>query len=183
MPANKTANEQMIVQIILAQPEHGFTLLLQRFKEPIYWHIRRLVVAHDDAQDVTQETFIRVFRSIHQLKEEKSLSAWIYRIATNEALRLIDKRRNTADESLEDLANEDIPTADSYIDYTDAEAILFQKAIQALPTKQRLVFSLRYYDEMTYNEIAEVAGGNALSAKSNYHFAKQFIIKYISQHG
>ena len=98
-------DDKTIIQAILGRTETGFRLLMQKYKQPVYWHIRRLVVSHDDAQDATQEAFIRIFRSFSQLKDEKSLKGWIFRIATNEALRLIGSRKQDQ-VSLEEKSNE-----------------------------------------------------------------------------
>ena len=157
--------------------ERGFRLLMQRYKEPLYWHIRRLVVSHDDAQDAAQEAFIRIFRSFSQYNEQNSLRAWLFRIATNEALRLIERRR------VETMSIEQIfdIQADSYINYSDLEAVRLQKAILSLPPKQQLAFNLRYYDEMDYDEIAKIADTTATSVKASYHVAKEKIINYLKQ--
>ena len=156
--------------------QEGFRMLVARYKQPLYWHIRRLVVSHDDAQDAAQEAFIRIFRSFGQYNEQNSLRAWIFRIATNEALRLIERRR---EDSMPIEKVFDIQ-ADSYIDYSDLEAIKLQKAILALPPKQQLVFNLRYYDEMDYDEIAQIADTTAASVKASYHVAKEKIIKFMT---
>lgn len=183
MPSNTALNDAIIVETVLTQPERGFRLLMQRFKEPVYWHIRRLVVNHDDAQDASQETFIRVFRGMHRLNDGTTLAAWIYRIATNEAFRLINRRREAASGDMDELLAENAPMqADCYVDYADLEAVRLQKAISALPAKQRIVFTLRYYDEMAYDEIAQVADCTPNAAKSNYHIAKASIIKYMTHH-
>ena len=158
-------------------PERGFRLLMASYKEPVYWHIRRLVVNHPDAQDAVQEAFVRIFRNFSQYREENSFRAWIFRIATNEALRLIERRH-------EDMMSIDGVfdiQADSYVNYGDLEAIRLQKAILHLPAKQQLAFNLRYYDELSYEEIAEVAGSSAASAKMNYHLAKEKIIEYMQK--
>ena len=158
----------------------GFRLLMASYMKPVYWHIRRLVVAHDDAQDAMQETFVRVFRSFSQYNESQSLTAWIFRIATNEALRLLGKCKGEAqlslDEASDDLFN---MKADDYVDYNDAEAVKLQKAILALPAKQQIAFNLRYYDEMSYDDIALVTGSTAANVKANYHNAKEKIVNYL----
>lgn len=160
--------------------EKGFRQVMDIYKEPVYWHIRRLVVSHDDAQDATQETFIRLFRSLRQFKGECSFKSWVYRIATNEALRIIGRRKQMH-ESLEDSSDElNLMMADEYVDYDDLVLVRLQKAILQLPTKQQLVFNLRYYDELAYNEIAEIVDSTADSVKSSYHIAKEKIIKYMN---
>ena len=157
-------------------PESGIRMVMQKYGEPVYWHARRLLVSHDDAQDAVQETFIKVFRSFHSLKEAKALRSWIYRIATNEALRIIERNKTPRllTESIDDNAT-DIAATD-YTDYTDLEAVKLQKAILSLPPKQQ------YYDEMKYPQIAEAMETTVSTVKVNYHLAKEKIIKYMNSY-
>ena len=166
-----------IINAIKTNPEQGFRELMSRFKEPVYWHIRRLVARHEDAQDAAQETFVRIYRSLDQYSGERSFSAWIYRIATNEALRVIERNNRRAFQALDETAADF--KADAYIDYSDVEAVKLQRAIHTLPTKQQVAFNLRYYDEMSYEEIADVTGSTASAVKSNYHLAKERIVEYL----
>ena len=152
----------------------------RKYKQPIYWHIRRLVVAHDDAEDATQETFVRIFRSFDKFREEDSFRGWIFRIATNEALRQITSQRRETISWDESDRQTDILMADSYVDYSDLESVKLQKAILSLPPKQQITFNLRYYDELSYEEIAEVIDSTASAAKMNFHIAKEKIIKYMN---
>lgn len=165
-----------IVKAMRENAERGFRLLMRSYKKPLYWHIRRLVVSHDDAQDALQEAFIRIFRSFGQYNEQNSLRAWLFRIATNEAFRLIERRHEDTMpiEKVFDVQ------ADSYINYSDLEAVRLQKAILSLPPKQQLAFNLRYYDEMDYEEIAQIADTTAASVKASYHVAKEKITKYMT---
>lgn len=169
-----------IIKAIQTKPEQGFRLLLQRYQQPVYWHVRRMVVAHADAEDATQEAFLRVFHSFAQYDEHLSLTAWIFRIATNEALRLLGKRKGEAplslDEASADLFN---LKADDYVDYSNAEGVKLQKAILSLPAKQQIAFNLRYYDELSYEDIAVVTGSTAANVKANYHIAKEKIVNYM----
>ena len=173
-------NDSDIIKAIQTKPEHGFRLLLQRYQQPVYWHVRRMVVAHADAEDATQETFLRVFRSFAQYDETLSLAAWIFRIATNEALRLLGKRKGEAQLSLDE-ASDDLFNlkADEFVDYSDAEAVKLQKAILSLPAKQQIAFNLHYYDDLSYEEIALVTGSTAANVKANYHIAKEKIVNYL----
>lgn len=175
-----TRNDADIVSALTENAESGFRLLMAKYKEPVYWHIRRLVVSHDDAQDGTQETFVRVFRSFRQFKGECSLRAWIYRIATNEALRMLERRRDGRFSLDDPEAGIGRLMADEYVDYSDLEAVKLQKAILSLPTKQQLTFNLRYYEELGYDEIALVTNSTPASVKANYHLAKEKIIKYMN---
>ena len=172
-----TENHLDIFNAIKQNPEQGFRMLMAEYKEPVYWHIRRLVVSHDDAQDAAQETFVRIFRSLDQYTGDGSFTAWIYRIATNEALRLMKRDKGRSLLSLDETDGDF--KADQYIDYRDVEAVKLQRAILSLPAKQQVVFNLRYYEEMTYDEIAEVTGSSASAAKSNYHWAKDKIVEYL----
>ena len=160
--------------------ESGIRMVMQKYGEPVYWHARRLLVSHDDAQDAVQETFIKVYRSFHSLKEAKAFRSWIYRIATNEALRIIERNKTPRllTESIDDSAT-DIAAAD-YTDYTDLEAVKLQKAILSLPPKQQATFNMRYYDEMEYQQIAEAMETTVSTVKVNYHLAKEKIIKYMN---
>ncbi len=175
------SRDRHIIRTMSKDVEKGFGLLMARFREPIYWHIRRLVVSHDDAQDAAQETFIRIFKSIGQLNDDSSLSAWVYRIATNEALRMLD-RNKTANLSIDAADGESFFNlhADEYVDYDDAVTVKLQQAVLSLPTKQQLAFNMRYYDGLEYDEIARILDSTESSVKANYSIAKQKIIKYMN---
>lgn len=166
-----------IIKEIRHDTDRGFRMLVDRYSEKIYWHVRRTVESHDDAQDVVQEVFVRVFRSLDSLNSAESLRSWIYRIATNEALRQLERRRNEF-APLDDTAGNIV--SDSYINYDDVEAVQLKQAIHSLPPKQQLAFNMRYYDELSYDEIAEVLGSSAGSVRANYHNAKEKIIKYMN---
>lgn len=175
-----TVDDKTIVGMMKTDTEKGFRLLMTKYREPVYWHIRRLVVSHDDAQDAAQETFVRIFRSFAQYRATSSFAAWIYKIATNEALRILNRRKD-------DQLSLDIPDssygnirADEYVDYSDVEAVRLQRAILSLPTKQQIAFNLRYYDELAYDEIAAATGSTAANVKANYHIAKDKIMKYMN---
>ena len=173
-------NDTDIVSALKRNTEDGFRLLMAKYKEAVYWHIRRLVVSHYDAQDAAQETFVRVFHSFGQFRNECSFGAWIYRIATHEALRILERRRDERLSLDDPEASTASLMADEYVDYSDLEAVKLQKAIRSLPTKQQLAFNLRYYDELDYDEIAAVTRSTAASVKANYHIAKEKIIKYMN---
>ena len=161
-------------------PQKGFSLLMASYMKPVYWHIRRMVVAHADAQDVMQDTFVRVFRSFNQYKENQPLKAWVFGIATNEALRFLGKRKGKEILSLED-SSEDLfgLKADDYVAYSDIEAVKLQKAVLSLPAKQQIAFNLRYYEELSYDDIALITGSTAANVKANYHNAKEKIVNYM----
>lgn len=174
-------NDKDIIAAIRKDPEQGFRLLLRQYREPLYWHIRRLVVSHDDAEDATQEAFIRMFRNFDQYGEGNSFKAWLYRIATNEALRLLGRRQGCETLPLDEVTEGLMETAcDAYFSDGDALVARLQRAILHLPAKQQLAFNLRYYDELSYAEIAAVSGSSEASAKTNYHLAKEKIIQYMN---
>ena len=147
-------------------------MLVERFQEPLYWYIRRLVVSHHDSEDVTQEVFVRIFRGLPNFRHHASLTTWVYRIATNESLRHL--RRNAA-KSRELLGGESAAQQEPYINYEDLEAIALQRAIARLPRRQQLIFNLCYYDELDYEQVAAILGGRPSAAKANYHLAKKSI--------
>ena len=169
-------NNRPIVQIMIEQ-------LIERYQEPLYWHVRRMVVGHEDAEDVLQETFIKIFQHLSDLQKNESERAWVYRIATNEALQWLRTKREMVyldDEEVELKPLLDTLWTDGYIDTGDELVLRFQEAILRLPTMQRTVFNLRYYDELPYEEIALITGSTAASAKTNYHLAKTKISAIIS---
>ncbi len=173
-------NDNVIIDTLKESPERGFRMLMMKYQEPLYWHIRRLVVSHDDAQDAAQETFVRIYRSFDLYRGDCSFRSWIYRIATNEALRIISKRRQEVI-SLESAATGvQFIAGDNYIDYDDKVAVKLQKAILTLPPKQQLAFNLRYYDELSFEEIARIADSTPTSIKASYHVAKEKIVKYMN---
>lgn len=175
-----------IIAAMTQAPAEGIRLMMARYSEPVYWHIRRMVVDHEDAQDATQETFVRLFRAFDTRRDDGNLRCWIYTVATHEALRIIGRRRTDV-VSLDDDEGEALAgrIADEAIDdAAEGDAILLrlQQAIHRLPTKQQLVFNLRYYSEMSYDEIAQVTGIPATSAKASFHVAKQKITEYMTAH-
>lgn len=170
-------DNKSIIKAMRADMHKGFGLLLEAYRECIYWHLRRLLCSHDDASDAMQETFIRIFRNFGSFKgDESSFKAWIFRIATNEAMRMIERRPEPS-LSLDDAATH--PLADEYVDYSDLEAVKLQQAILALPPRQRAVFNMRYYDEMSYQEIADATETSLSAVKVNYHLAKEKIVNAI----
>jgi RNA polymerase sigma-70 factor (ECF subfamily) len=174
-------NEDKIRETCMVNLEQGFRMLVEKYQSSIYWHIRRMVISHEDAQDVLQETFIRIFRAMDNFREESSLSTWIYRIATNECLRFLNRRKEQAlstEEVQEELMNKLM--ASDYVDYENAMEVKFQQAILQLPEKQRLVFNLRYYDELKYEEISRITDTKVETLKANYYFAKEKIKEYMT---
>ena len=166
---------------MVKDPDKGVEMLMKEYREPVYWHIRRLVVSHDDALDATQETFLKIFKAFDQFNAEYSLKSWILHIATNEALRLLGRNQGRITISLDESTAEILNLrADDYFDYSNKLAIKLQQAVHSLPVKQQLAFNFRYYDEMSYEEIANVTGSTAANVKANYHIAKEKIIQFMN---
>ena len=162
--------------------DKGFLLLMDTYKEQIYWHIRRLVVSHEDAEDILQETFINVYRFADSFKGESLIYTWLYRIATNECIKQFRKNKKglkNASVLTEKISGE---IAGSDPENGDAILIKFQQAILLLPEKQRIVFNLRYYDELSYEEIGQIMNSSVNSLKTNYHYASEKIKKYLIDH-
>ena len=177
--ASKTDKEKMmtdqeLIDLCSADKERGFAQLMRAFREPIYWHIRRMVVSHSDAEDVFQEVWVNVYRYIGRFEGASSLKTWLYRIATNEALRFIDKAAAHRHESESELLLGKLE-ASEYVDFDNEVLIRLQKAIIGLPDKQRLVLNMRYYDDLSYEEISAITGSSVQTLKTNYHYAKEKI--------
>ena len=160
----------------------AFATVIGLYTEPLYWHIRRMVESHDDANDILQETFIKAWGAIANFRGDAKLSTWLYKIATNESITFLDKerRRNnlTVDDQDQFLLNS--IEADTNID-GDRLALELRKAIALLPDKQRLVFNMRYYEEMKYEQIAEILGTSVGALKASYHLAVKKIEQYFSE--
>jgi RNA polymerase sigma-70 factor (ECF subfamily) len=155
-----------------ATRERAFTAILKKYSERLYWHIRRLVVSHDDAHDVLQNVSIKTWKGLAEFREESNLYTWLYRIATNEALSFLESQKRRASLSLSDYEGslENKLIAEKGFDARKIEWRL-QQAIQALPEKQRVVFNLRYYDEMPYEQMSEITGTSVGALKASYHHA------------
>ena len=174
--------DEEILKIAHLDKDKGFKCLIERFQEPLYWHIRRMLTCHEDAEDVLQETFLRAYRHLDSFKGDSKLSTWLYKIATNEVLCFIEKHKQTM-VALDDLEGQyAYEVQDSGSDDDTAEQLVWlQKAIRHLPEKQRLVFNLRYYDELEYAEISEILNTQVETLKTNFHYAKENIKKYIQK--
>ena len=165
-----------------ASREKGFTALVTKYQQPLYWHIRRMVINHADADDVLQNVFLKVWKGLANFREESNLYTWLYRIATNESLSFIEreKRRGLVniDEEVVGTSAQQQIKADSHFDEKKLEWKL-QLAIQQLPEKQRVVFNLRYYDEMPYEEMSKVLETSEGALKASYHHAVKKIEEYL----
>jgi len=160
--------------------ERAYTAIIKKYQEKLYWHIRRMVIDHDDANDVLQNVLIRVWKGLENFREDSQLYTWLYRIATNESLTFLEQQKKKSTVSLSDvetgLSNK--IRADQNFDANKLEWKL-QLAIQQLPEKQRVVFSLRYYEEMPYEEMSRVLETSEGALKASYHHAVKKIEEYI----
>lgn len=174
---DKTLLEQFRSEVT---KERAYTGIIKKYQEKLYWHIRRMVVEHEDANDVLQNMFIKVWRGLANFREDSQLYTWLYRIATNECLTFLEqqKKRKSISISDEHTGMEDKLRADKDFDPQKIEWKL-QLAMQQLPEKQRLVFNLRYYDEMPYEEMSRVLETSEGALKASYHHAVKKIEDYI----
>ena len=170
---------QNIESLLASQKtEAAFNLIVNSYSERLYWHIRRMVTDHDDADDVLQNTFLNVWRALPKFRQDANIYTWLYRIATNEALSHLRKKKTHT--SFEDVANtvQKNLEADTFFEGDEAQAKL-QAAVAALPEKQKAVFTLRYFEEMPYKEMAEVLNTSEGGLKAQYHHAVKKIEAFI----
>lgn len=171
-----------IAQLLHPETQQAaFRQLLSQYSRPLYSHIRNIVLNHDDADDVLQNTFIKVFSNLKNFKGDSKLFSWMYRIATNEALTFISqkaKKGGTTSAEIQDKAIQNLE-ADSYFE-GDALQVKLQKAIAELPDKQQLVLKMKYFEELKYEEISEILGTSVGALKASYHHAVKKIEEYIN---
>lgn len=161
--------------------EIEFNDIVRQYQQPLYWHIRRLVVDYEDAKDILQDVFVLVFKNLGSLRDTANLKAWLYRIATNECLRHLRtlKESPVSTEEISEILAAKL-YASEYVDYDNKMEVKFQKALLSLTEYQRTVFDLRYYDELSYEEIAYITGGSVGSLKVTWHNAKERIKEYLT---
>lgn len=184
MSLTSVSDNELLVQFRdPATKEKAYTAIIKKYQEKLYWHIRRMVVDHDDANDVLQNVLIRVWKGLENFREDSQLYTWLYRIATNECLTFLEQQKKKSAVSLSDVESglSNKVKADANFDYQKLEWKL-QLAIQQLPERQRVVFSLRYYDEMPYEEMSRVLETSEGSLKASYHHAVKKIEEYILNH-
>ena len=156
---------------------------MQNYQEKLYWHIRYIVKTHDDTDDVLQNTFIKVYRNIAKFKGDSKLYTWLYRIATNEAITFLNKqakRKNISSLELQDQVINNL-TSDVYFE-GDAIQIALQKAINTLPEKQQQIFRMKYFQDMTYEELSDILDTSVGALKSSYHIASKKITTFVKTH-
>ncbi|TAE71458.1 MAG: RNA polymerase sigma factor [Bacteroidetes bacterium] len=166
-----------------SQPEtqnFAFDELVRKYQQKIYWHIRKMVIDHEDANDITQDTFVKIWKSLHSFQGGSQLYTWLYRIATNECLTFLEKKKRKNMTSIEDLNMELNQKLDSgYLISGDEVEIKLQKALLTLPDKQRLVFNMKYFDDLSYDEIAEITNTSVGALKASYHIATKKIEEFV----
>lgn len=177
-------NEREVLALLQdgSTQKRGFEMVVARYSEQLYWQIRRMVLSHEDANDLLQNTFVKAWMNIDYFRAEAKLSTWLYRIALNECLTFLNKQRAVATVSLDD------PEADAFQKLEsdpyfsgDKAAKALQKALLTLPEKQRMVFNLKYYQEMKYEEMSEIFGTSVGALKASYHHAVKKIEKFLGE--
>jgi RNA polymerase sigma-70 factor (ECF subfamily) len=169
-----------ILQLLKNDVNKGFRLIVERYSPKLYWHIRRLVILHEDANDVLQNTFLNAWRNIGEFRNESAIYTWLYAIATNESLALLNKRKKNATVSLDDISSFFVNSIEgsSWFDGDEAQ-IKLQNAILKLPEKQRVVFNLKYFEEMKYEDMSKVLKTSEGALKASYHHAVKKIEKIL----
>jgi RNA polymerase sigma-70 factor (ECF subfamily) len=176
-------NEQKILEQLKDRTlrNSAFSIVVKKYSPKIYWHIRNMVLSHDDANDLVQDTFIKAWNSLDTFRGEAHISTWLYRIAINETLAFLKKRQIETvpiDSDEYDIAG--TIESDAYF-CGDSTDILFRKAIETLPEKQRLVFNMKYFEEMKYEEMSDILGTSIGALKASYHIAVKKIEKFIEE--
>jgi RNA polymerase sigma-70 factor (ECF subfamily) len=163
--------------------ETAFRHLISKYKERLYWHIRKIVLNHDDADDVLQNTMIKIWNGIDSFRGDSSLFTWLYRIATNESITFLNQRKRRMMTSLTDENEYLIENLESD-DYFDGDEwqLLLQKAIAILPEKQRLVFNMKYFEEIKYEDMSEILDTSVGALKASYHHAVKKVEEYLKTH-
>lgn len=161
---------------------YAFSLIVRKYQERLYWHIRKIVICHDDSDDVIQNTFLKVWTGLNGFREDSQLFTWLYRIATNEALSFLKKKRNRFLLPLVDVEQHLANTLETSPHINGNEIQLkLQKAVLTLPEKQRLVFNMKYFEELKYEDISSILGTSVGALKASYHHAVKKIEKYMER--
>lgn len=166
----------------LEKRNYAFNLIVRKYQEKLYWHIRKIVIRHDDTDDILQNTFIKVWKGLEGFREDSKLFTWLYRIATNESLTFLKQQKTKYLLPIVDYENQlkDTLESDLYFNGDEIQRNL-QKAILDLPEKQRIVFNLKYFEEMKYDDMAEVLNTSVGALKASYHHAVKKIEKYFKE--
>ena len=181
MKLSNNSSDDNISDLLKTDLNKGFRLIVEKYSQKLYWHIRRLVILHEDADDALQNTFINVWKSIGNFRSESSLYTWLYTIATNEALSLINKRKRNASVSIDELESYFASSQEGSTWFDGDEALIkLHNAILTLPEKQRIVFNLKYFDDMTYEEMSKILKTSEGALKASYHHAVKKIEKLLT---
>ena len=176
------SDKELLEKFRNADTQHyAFNLIMRKYQQKVYYHIRRMLIDHDDTNDVVQNTFIKAWNGLSNFREDSQLFTWLYRVATNEALSFINQRKKTQKISMEE-SDEKILNqlhADKSVNANQLELKL-QVAISKLPEQQRAVFNMRYYDEIKYEDMSKILGVTAGALKASYHHAVKKIEKFIT---
>jgi RNA polymerase sigma factor (sigma-70 family) len=160
----------------------AFNQLVRKYQQKIYWHIRKMVIDHEDADDLTQEVFLKVWKNLENFRQDAQLYTWLYRIATNECLTFLSSKKRKFFLPINDVAAELAEKIDTSVNISGDEIQLkLQKALLKLPDKQRLVFNMKYYDDLKYEEISEILGTSVGALKASYHLAVKKIEEFLKQ--
>ncbi len=167
----------------------AFNLLVRQYQQKIYWHVRKMVIDHDDANDLVQDTFIKVWNSLENFRGDSQLYTWIYRIATNECLNFLSKKRRKFFLPIGDVEGELLNKLETNADYITSGSdpsgeeiqLKLQRALLKLPDKQRLVFNMKYFDDMKYEEIANITGTSVGALKASYHLAVKKVEDFLNK--
>jgi RNA polymerase sigma-70 factor (ECF subfamily) len=164
-------------------PNYAFNLLVKKYQERVYWHVRRLVTDHEDTNDIVQEVFVRAWKGLENFRADSGLFTWLYRIATNEALSFLKRKKRRFFLPWQDVENTMAQKLemDAYFTGNEIQKKL-QKAILTLPEKQRVVFNMRYYDELRYEEMSDILGTSKGALKASYHHAVKKVEEYVINH-
>ena len=182
---NSTYNEKEIVVLLQdpARQREAFARIVREYSEQLYWQIRRLVLSHDDANDILQNTFIKAWNNIEYFRGDAKMSTWLYRIALNECLTFLNKQRASQQLSIDEADTEIVNQleSDTYFDGDKTQKVFLQ-AVKQLPEKQQMIFNLKYFKEMKYEEISEILGTSIGALKASYHHAVKKIESFLEKH-
>lgn len=175
------SDKELLEQFSIEQSRnYAFSLIVKKYQQKLYWHIRKIVIDHDDTDDVLQNTFIKTWKGLADFKQESQLFTWLYRIATNEALSFLRSKKRSNTFSIHPIEHQLSKSleSDNYFKGDEIQLKL-QKAILTLPEKQRIVFNMRYYDETPYEQMSEILETSVGALKSSYHIAAKKIEEYL----
>lgn len=178
------SDEQLLNMFLEPSSQNfAFNLIMKKYQKRVYMHIRRLLIDHDDTDDVLQNTFIKVWKNLEGFNRDSQLFTWIYRIATNESITFLNKKKRRFFIPIINVEHELSNKLESDVNFSgDKIQLKLQKAILTLPEKQRVVFNMKYYDELKYEEIAEITGTSVGALKASYHHAVKKIEDYVLNH-